>query len=274
MNTSIRNQGLDVLKAVLAWLVILGHILQIQIANGNTDFLSGQIEYFIYSFHMPLFIAITGYFLYGKKVEIQSFIKKRSVQLLVPCLVFGLIIGFYDYFIGHSSIQLAVKDFILSDLWYLKSLYIILLVSLPFLLFRTNISKVIGVVIVLAISALFGGIFLLALQAPAFLFGYFLHAFEVRLEGKKLISIIIFVIALLLFVSELTIFRPDINTNCLNILQFNSSAEFVNYANRILLALTGILVIFFAFKRIKWGGGTFNNRKIFTWHLLYSKFDY
>ncbi len=255
MGTQKRNLGLDILKSVLAWLVILGHILQIQITNGNSEVSIWAIEYFIYSFHMPLFIAITGYLMYGKRIEVQAFIKKRSIQLLVPCLVWGLLIGIYDYYIGHDNLKQVVKDVILSDLWYLKSLYVILLVSLPFLLFRESIYKAIGVLIIFATSALFGGIFLMALQTPAFLFGYYLHAIEYKLEGKKLIRIIFFVISLLLFVSELAILRPDIDTNCLNILQYDSSAYYLNYANRMLLALSGIPVIFLAFKRVLWGGG-------------------
>ncbi len=64
MRVSIRNQYVDSLKGLCIFLVIFGHCLQY---GSGAVFLSDG-EYwenlgmkFIYSFHMPLFMAISGY---------------------------------------------------------------------------------------------------------------------------------------------------------------------------------------------------------------------
>lgn len=131
-----RSLGLDILKGILALLVIMGHVFQIRIAAGDETSLMCDTKYFIYSFHMPLFIALTGYFLEGKNISYGPFVKRRTIQLLVPFIVWGTLIAFYDYYILNISGNQVVHDFIITDLWYLKSLFIILLLSLPFFIAR------------------------------------------------------------------------------------------------------------------------------------------
>ena len=92
-----RNGRLDMLKAILAFLVILGHVLQIRITTGDATTIMQSAKYFIYSFHMPLFIALTGYFLEGKIISPILFLRKKSLQLLSPLTVWGVLISLYDY---------------------------------------------------------------------------------------------------------------------------------------------------------------------------------
>ena len=55
-----RIYTLDNLKAVLIFLVVLGHLL-ISFTHATCNS-AKYISSFIYSFHMPLFIIISGYF--------------------------------------------------------------------------------------------------------------------------------------------------------------------------------------------------------------------
>ena len=48
------NNSIDYFKGILCILVFLGHLVVGQIENN-------LVRYFIYSFHMPLFIGISGY---------------------------------------------------------------------------------------------------------------------------------------------------------------------------------------------------------------------
>ena len=61
-----RNEFLDIIKGITIFLVALGHC----VVNGNGIkfiekelFWGDPIYKFIYSFHMPLFALISGYFL-------------------------------------------------------------------------------------------------------------------------------------------------------------------------------------------------------------------
>ena len=63
--TDERNRWLDIVKGLTIFLMILGHCIQ----NGNgaayissQAFWSDKVTIFIYSFHMPLFMLVCGYF--------------------------------------------------------------------------------------------------------------------------------------------------------------------------------------------------------------------
>ena len=50
----MRNKNIDLIKGILVLLVIIGHVLKGSLSENLA-------RYIIYSFHMPLFIAIAGY---------------------------------------------------------------------------------------------------------------------------------------------------------------------------------------------------------------------
>lgn len=55
----MREISFDILKAIAIFFVIVGHTIQYL---GPTDGMDSLIFGIIYSFHMPLFVAISGYF--------------------------------------------------------------------------------------------------------------------------------------------------------------------------------------------------------------------
>lgn len=81
-----RNYFIDYVKGILALLVVLGHVIILRYTY--SDYWNSYSTWLIYSFHMPLFIAISGY-LTGKDINIISykqFIKKKAQRLLYPWL--------------------------------------------------------------------------------------------------------------------------------------------------------------------------------------------
>ena len=80
--TKKRSPYLDIIKAILIILVIIGH--SIQYGSGSTYlekqlFFNNYLFKFIYSFHMPLFIMISGYLSYNslnKNSLKETFISK------------------------------------------------------------------------------------------------------------------------------------------------------------------------------------------------------
>lgn len=59
LNTTHRIDYLDTVKALAIFCVILGHSIQYFDVSGELKWMYS----FIYSFHMPLFMAVSGFFL-------------------------------------------------------------------------------------------------------------------------------------------------------------------------------------------------------------------
>lgn len=115
----VRLQYLDNLKAILIVLVILGHVIQGSIEDYQHNFLFR----FIYSFHMPLFLAISGYLTYKPKHD-SGLIKKRAVQLLVPFVVWAFLSPVLQK--GVVDIDAAFNALLYPDngLWFLYNLFV------------------------------------------------------------------------------------------------------------------------------------------------------
>jgi fucose 4-O-acetylase-like acetyltransferase len=76
---------IDNLKGILILLVVLGHCIQ----NALPDYENNLLFRFIYSFHMPLFIFVSGFVSYKDEYRPGS-ITKRFLQLVVPFLAWAL----------------------------------------------------------------------------------------------------------------------------------------------------------------------------------------
>ena len=99
--TAVRSRYLDMLKAVNILLVLFGHCIQFgsgyNYYNEGFYFMNPAFT-FIYSFHMPLFMLISGY-LFGfslKKKNWTAVIKDKIYQLIIPLFFWGLISLFID----------------------------------------------------------------------------------------------------------------------------------------------------------------------------------
>jgi fucose 4-O-acetylase-like acetyltransferase len=94
---TVRNDFLDLVKGWLIFLVVCGHSIQF-LGFRSVAFDSSAEYYFdplyklIYSFHMALFIGISGYFAWGaiQKRSFTGFTKVRAVQILVPLVVWSV----------------------------------------------------------------------------------------------------------------------------------------------------------------------------------------
>ena len=110
---------LDNLKGFLIILVVLGHAIQCV----NPDFQHDILFRYIYSFHMPLFIFVSGYACYRNYIGWEM-IKKRFTQLMVPYTVWSLIICITQ---GHLRLW-EMFVFPERSLWFLYVLFFITVV--------------------------------------------------------------------------------------------------------------------------------------------------
>lgn len=102
-----RNLYLDILKGVLILLVVWGHCVQYIGYNGSRDFFTDPVYQWIYGFHMPMFIFISGYLLnpnIGEKKIITNTLQKGK-NLIIPMLLWILAINTVFYCIGKMPLD-------------------------------------------------------------------------------------------------------------------------------------------------------------------------
>lgn len=106
----------DNARAILIFLVIIGHMMSKLVQD---DQLIASMYVFIYTFHMPAFILISGYF--SKKIHQQGYIAKLVKKLLIPYAVFQVIYTLYYSLLFEDNISFSF--FIPRwGLWFLLSL--------------------------------------------------------------------------------------------------------------------------------------------------------
>ena len=105
-----RDYGFDNIKFILIILVVLGHILE---EISTTGFM-GVIRSVIYSFHMPLFVFISGYFSRMSKRKTE----RAFAEYLIPFFIFNTIYTMTIQGVLKVNIFLPQYAF-----WYLLSLF-------------------------------------------------------------------------------------------------------------------------------------------------------
>ncbi len=118
----MRNHAFDAAKGFLILLVILGHVLLGSI-SGN---LGREIIYF---FHMPVFLAITGYFISEKVLSssVASIFSKYKNRLILPFVLAFVVYTTLELFMAGSwSVKQTVKLFLYPfyHLWYIPAILI------------------------------------------------------------------------------------------------------------------------------------------------------
>lgn len=129
MSQTQRIVFIDYLKAFAIFLVLLGHAIQYINVDSYLDSLAFN---FIYSFHMPLFMFISGMFFKSSlQISFKELIKKKFVALILPALVWSLHKIAYAIII-HDIPQMA--DVVIYNLWFLKSVFLCYIIG--FILFK------------------------------------------------------------------------------------------------------------------------------------------
>jgi fucose 4-O-acetylase-like acetyltransferase len=128
-----RNVSIDALKGFAIFCVLWGHAI-IDLKNG-CDVSQNPMLVFIYSFHMPLFFMISGFFFASSlKLSFKDFLYKKGVQLLLPTIVWGVIFyliqissaiangnePFYSYLVEYFKSTIYPNKWA----WFLRELFI------------------------------------------------------------------------------------------------------------------------------------------------------
>lgn len=107
-----RNSYWDNLKGILILLVVCGHLCERYIDDSN---LLKHIWIVVYSFHMPLFIFVNGYFARRSSKPAE----KKSLKMLKYYLLMQILFVFGDYLIRQKEFKLSVLSDPAYCCWYL-----------------------------------------------------------------------------------------------------------------------------------------------------------
>ena len=132
--TTKRNHFLDLVKAFAIILVVIGHNIQF---GSGANYLEEKLFFdniyfkYIYSFHMPLFMLISGYFFaYGITKKAKDIFINKFKSLIVPILtwaIFPLVVFVITTILKNDfSIIATIKYYIsysLFSLWFLWAVF-------------------------------------------------------------------------------------------------------------------------------------------------------
>jgi fucose 4-O-acetylase-like acetyltransferase len=153
MSNTPRLVSIDYLKSFAIFCVILGHSIQ----NVSSTTVLNPLHDAIYSFHMPLFMIASGFFLSKSfKADTIEFTRKRVRQLLLPVLSFSITAFLFSKL---TQIDLMNNQDFLSylgggDMWFLKYLFVCsIIVTLSKFIFRNTLfAALLPTIILIALT--------------------------------------------------------------------------------------------------------------------------
>lgn len=196
-----RDLNLDYLKAFAIILVVIGHCMQDGLGKPNDGIFDNWLMKFIYSFHMPLFMMISGY-LFGFSVKNHSFkdnLLGKLKSLLVPIAIWSIPVTFIDI-IKYSPERLNPWDFIktylnefIGQFWFL---WAVLLCSVVVLIVNRFLKdSIIVYIIIFILTFIIPNIIMVdelyRFMFPLFVLAYFIskHNFLTDLSKQKIYAI-------------------------------------------------------------------------------------
>ena len=196
----------DALKGALILLVVLGHSIQNTIGE---DCYTNHLWNFIYSFHMPAFMAISGFLSFRVKdhatvTKWYSIIWRRFQQLVVPYVLWTVILLLYNNsFNGESIVEYILYPD--KGLWFLWVLFVIsvLFVIGDLLSEKAGIKQeivMLSICIALAVTMVMFELRIMGFQFIAYyfifyVFGYYLHKYYDRVKTDKSLLIVSLLVA-------------------------------------------------------------------------------
>ena len=173
-----RDNRIDSIKGLLIILVILGHLI---IALDNYNFINHCVMGFIYIFHMPLFILISGYVTKHPDSQRPRDMWKTVGNIMVTLIIFQFITSMRIY-LYHGDVLTSLKGFPFGILWYLFSLicWRVMLYYTPKALLNRPLLYLIIAIVVSMLSGVFHLGTFLSVQRTLNFYFFFLLGFYYR----------------------------------------------------------------------------------------------
>lgn len=183
-----RNQLLDVTKGVAIILVILGHAIQQCSGLDNHTALNLWIERFILSFHMPLFMFVSGYLFYFslRRHSEKDILRNRLKMFAIPILTMAAIHHLVSHFV-HFDMRAFFMDIpynLFNSLWFFWAMLIVTLFMC--LVHRWLNDSILGYVAVVSVTLLLPDVYPLRAYVhllPVFTLAYLFAKYKNKLIG-------------------------------------------------------------------------------------------
>jgi len=249
-----RDLSLDVIKGLAILLVVFGHAIQYNLY----DFDENLIFRLIYSFHMPLFMFVSGYIASKTKVFDLHLIKKKYFALVIPFLVWYLISYIVKCEFNNNNIFEYILNFLKSPdkgLWFLWILFLNFCV-LTLVIKLQAYNKILPIILIIPLLFIIGykvnilGLTLLAWYFVFFLAGFLISKnkklFEAYFKRAFIFSIIFFPVLVLFWQrTEGPLFLSNINISQNSIIQ-----EIIRLGYNYIVAFLAIVIVFYVVKSI------------------------
>jgi fucose 4-O-acetylase-like acetyltransferase len=170
-----RTAYFDNAKAILIYLVVLGHLMSGYLReNQYLD----TLYLIIYLFHMPAFILISGHF--SRKIKSLEDLKKIGKTLLLPYIIFQLLYSFYYKTIFGDGVEIEFFEPRYA-LWFLLSM--IMWKLMLFVFGRHKIMILVSIVVSLFVGYASEVNEWLSLSRTFFFFPFFLMGYYLSREN-------------------------------------------------------------------------------------------
>ncbi|MCM1309923.1 MAG: acyltransferase family protein [Bacteroides sp.] len=159
----------DVLKFFAIFLVVWGHCIQYFQSEEHYNQLVYRV---IYSFHMPLFMALVGFFATSlSNLPLNKIIQKKFIQLILPSITAGTIM--WVIFIRELSFHILF-GLLTKNLWFLKSAFFCCVIYSISFKINSQRCKIFYLISCMFLSQAIS-LYSLCIMFPSFIFGVILH---------------------------------------------------------------------------------------------------
>ena len=129
-----RNEHIDLVKGIAILFVVVGHCIQF---GSGADYLStgeffeNPVFKFIYSFHMPLFMLISGYlFFFSAQRKTFVVIKNKVMGILLPLVTWHTVVQLISLTFGGKFSPTVFFLSYFQTLWFLRALFFCCMITL------------------------------------------------------------------------------------------------------------------------------------------------
>lgn len=263
--TKTRIDYLDFIKFFAIYFVVWGHATQYAITDARESVFYHPVGLFIVSFHMPLFMTLSGLFSASAlKTGFWSMVKKKFVQLILPAWFWTLVNMGLLLVRGKNPLEVAHWSmWVFSNYWFLTCLllcYIIFWLSIK--AFRKDwLAAILTILITMVMP--YGSFVYLNFMLPFFWFGYFIKKYALE-KPERFFSWKTAIIPILLYIFFFLGMRGNYSVYQSPTVLFNSNYTVFNVENfyitfyRLVTGLLGSYVIMFFLKKLYdvWQGST------------------
>jgi len=211
-----RDTTLDMAKGLLIILVVLGHAIQYSFGIEYTksgDFFSNIVFKSIYSFHMPLFMLISGYLFHNSnKKDFKPLMVSKLIAIGIPMISFIILCNFYteikylrDYDFTGLFLYIIDQVYRGGTMWFLFSLLLnMTVISIITRSIRNIKLQYLLILVVFILTMLIPDTILLSSHKymfPFFCMGYIIKEKKIKLYNRTNNQITLIVLTLLSIIS-------------------------------------------------------------------------